>query len=299
MDYAISIVVPAYNYAHLLPRAIDSVACQHAGDIELIVVDDGSTDTTPEVLKEYVRRYPWIRSVRQENAGAASARNHGIRLASGRFVLLLDADDELLPGALSALGAAAAEHPDAGIVLGGLISVYPDGHERLRLPHAIPDGSPAGRTKAYLLEKKISISHSRSMFSRALLLQRPYPETLRAREDIPVFAYLLAHAGMVAVRTPVARIHKHPDSLRHRKEDEEATAMRVVDEVFDRLPESCRKFRQRYAAQQYLSLFRAALERNEGALARHYYGCALKLSFVQSLRWAYLRKAIRHFLGGK
>lgn len=290
MDYAISIVVPAYNYAHLLPRAIDSVACQHAGDIELIVVDDGSTDTTPEVLKEYVRRYPWIRSVRQENAGAASARNHGIRLASGRFVLLLDADDELLPGALDALKAAQQAHPDAGIIIGGSISVLPGGEERTRVASRIPQVSRPALVKHYLLEKKISISHSRSMFLRELLAARPYPENLRSREDLPVFAYLLASAEVVSIDRPLARIHKHADSLRHRSDDEERIAMAVVDEVFRTLPPACLHLSARYRAQQYLSLFRAASERGERKLAFRRFRMAARLSARQALQWRYLRK---------
>lgn len=293
MDYLISIVIPAYNYARLLPRAIDSVTSQRLEGMELIIVDDGSADDTPEVLAEYQQRFPWIRSVRQQNAGAAAARNHGIRLAKGRFVLLLDADDELLPGALENFSKACAENPEAGVILGGLVSVYPDGHERIRPASTIP-GIPKDRlVKSYLLEKKISISHSRSMFLRELLVQCPYPEHLRSREDIPVFAFLLANASVAIIKVPVARIYKHPDSLRHNSKNEESNAMQVVSEVFDRLPATCQGFRKRYAAQQYLSLFRAAASRSDDRLARYYYGCALKFSILQALQWTYLRKAIR------
>ena len=67
------------------------------------------------------------------NAGAAAARNHGIRVARGAYALLLDADDELTPDALATLRAVVAKHPAAGMVLGAQISVYPDGRERLHL----------------------------------------------------------------------------------------------------------------------------------------------------------------------
>ncbi|WP_461308944.1 glycosyltransferase family 2 protein [Azonexus hydrophilus] len=66
----------------------------------LIVIDDGSTDDTAQCLAEYTARHPGLSAVRQENAGAAAARNHGIRLAKTPYVLLLDADDELMPDAL-------------------------------------------------------------------------------------------------------------------------------------------------------------------------------------------------------
>ena len=133
-DVLISVVTPTYNYAKLLPRALDSVLSQWADDLELIVVNDGSRDNTLEVLADYAARYPQVKVIDQANAGAAAARNKAIGLARGRYVLLLDADDELVPGAISALRDVLRRNPEVGMVLGGQISVYDDGRERLRLP---------------------------------------------------------------------------------------------------------------------------------------------------------------------
>src|SRR5690606_30926054 len=102
------------------------------------IINDGSTDHTSAVLADYALRYPHIKVVEQLNGGAASARNIGIRLAHGRYALLLDADDELLPGALSTLREVVLAEPGAGMVLGAYISVYPDGRERLRPPTPVP-----------------------------------------------------------------------------------------------------------------------------------------------------------------
>ena len=130
----ISVIVPAYNYAHLLPRALDSVFVQWAADIELLVVNDGSQDNTAEVLTEYQARHPQLQVIQQSNAGAAAARNHGIRLARGRYALLLDADDELVADAFASLRSVLQANPQAGLVLGAQLSVTADGRERLRLP---------------------------------------------------------------------------------------------------------------------------------------------------------------------
>ncbi|MBF7729851.1 glycosyltransferase family 2 protein [Pseudomonas sp. N040] len=287
----ISVIIPAYNYAHLLPRALDSVLGQWADDLELIVVNDGSRDNTVEVLATYQARYPQVQVIHQENAGAAAARNHGIRLARGRYALLLDADDELLPGALASLREVLAANPQAGLILGAQLSVYPDGRERLRLPTPAK-GTPAQLIQRYLLEKKISISHCCSLFRRDLLLQRPYPENLRSGEDIAVFAYLLVSGPVATTRQPLARIYKHADSLRHNRDDEEATARGMLHEVFARLPVECQPLRKRYEAQRYLSLFRSALRARDRAKAWHYYRIALLCSPPQALRWDYLRKAL-------
>ena len=292
----ISVIVPAYNYAHLLPRALDSVFVQWAADIELLVVNDGSQDNTAEVLTEYQARHPQLQVIQQSNAGAAAARNHGIRLARGRYALLLDADDELVADAFASLRSVLQANPQAGLVLGAQLSVTADGRERLRLPTPAK-GTPAQLIKRYLLEKKISISHCCTLFRRDLLLQRPYPESLRSGEDIPVFAYLLVSAPVALTNQPLARIYKHADSLRHNRADEEAVAQGMLREVFASLPAECQPLRQRYEAQRYLSLFRAALLAGDPGNARRYYRHALRLSPMQALRWSYLKKALRLQLG--
>ena len=80
---AVSVVIATYNRARFLPETIDSVLGQRFRDFELIVVDDGSTDDTPELLKSYGDR---IRILCQENRGPAAARNLGIRHARGRWI---------------------------------------------------------------------------------------------------------------------------------------------------------------------------------------------------------------------
>jgi len=289
----ISVVMPTYNYAHLLPRALDSVLGQMAEDIELIVVDDGSRDRTADVLAGYAAKHSQLQVIQQSNAGAAAARNRGIQKARGRYALMLDADDELLPGALAVLRNVVVAHPEAGMVLGAQVSVFPDGRERLGLPTPVPEASPLELARRYLLRKRISISHCCSLFRRDLLLQRPYPETLRNGEDIPVFAYLLVSAPVVVTEVPLARIYKHADSLRHRRDNEEDYALEMVREVFDGLPVQCQTLRRRYAAQRYLSLFRAAQNAGDLGRARRFYRHALCLSPLQALRWSYLRKGLR------
>lgn len=294
----ISVVIPTYNYAHLLPRALDSVLRQMTDDVELIVVDDGSRDNTADVLADYVAKHPQLQVIHQANAGAAAARNRGIRKACGRYALLLDADDELLPGALAVLRGVVAVHPQAGMILGAQLSVFPDGRERLRLPTPVPAARPRKIARLYLLQKRISISHCCSLFRRELLLQRPYPEVLRNGEDVPVFAHLLVSAPVVVTDAPLARIYKHADSLRHSRDNEEKYALDMVREVFDGLPGECQSLRGRYAAQRYLSLFRAALNAGDRAKAYRFYCNAIRLSAWQSLRWSYFNKVLRMLFGG-
>ncbi len=100
LDVQVSVIVPSYNYGRYLGEAIESALAQTLTQIEVIVVDDGSTDNTPEVLSRYADN-PRVRYVRQENRGLSASRNLGIRLAQSEFVAFLDADDRWKPDKLA------------------------------------------------------------------------------------------------------------------------------------------------------------------------------------------------------
>ncbi|HTS19485.1 MAG TPA: glycosyltransferase family A protein [Verrucomicrobiae bacterium] len=91
---SVSVIIPTFNRERCVGRAVDSVLAQTFQDIEVIVVDDGSTDSTTNVLSRFGNR---IRLIRQENRGVSSARNTGIRAASGKWLAFLDSDDEWHP----------------------------------------------------------------------------------------------------------------------------------------------------------------------------------------------------------
>jgi len=91
----VSVIIPTYNRAEVLPRAIESVLAQTYEDFELIIVDDGSTDNTEEIIQSY--EFEKIRYVYQENQGANAARNTGIRTANGEYISFLDSDDKFRP----------------------------------------------------------------------------------------------------------------------------------------------------------------------------------------------------------
>lgn len=93
----ISVVIPAFNRAHLLGRALASVLAQSRSATEIIVVDDGSTDETRALI---TGKFPGCRYLYQENRGVSSARNHGIKAARGEWIALLDSDDEWYPSKL-------------------------------------------------------------------------------------------------------------------------------------------------------------------------------------------------------
>ncbi|WLD12407.1 glycosyltransferase [Planctellipticum variicoloris] len=114
---AVSIILPTYNRAKFLPEAIGAIRGQLFTDWELIVVDDGSTDETAELLPKLIERMPQqYRYIRQENQGAYAARNTGLDHVSGRYVAFYDSDDLWLPHHLQKCVTALEQSPDIGWV---------------------------------------------------------------------------------------------------------------------------------------------------------------------------------------
>lgn len=291
----ISVVIPAYNYAKTLPRAAESVLSQLDEHSELIIIDDGSTDDTPQVVADLAGRFPGqFRAIRQLNAGLAAVRNRGIEESKGRYLVFLDADDEMCTNTLFFLRQHISRCPDAQFIIGGHVSVFPDGRESRKLPDSLPE-TPLERVRSYLLDKTLRLSNGACAMDRDVFSQGGYPEHFRNAEDIPVFAQVLAGYKCAVLNAPLARIYKHDDSLRHNLAYGMQIGDRLVAEVFDtgRLPESMSILRQAFLAQRYLSLFRtcaAAGKRKDGL---EFYFFALKNDWRAFFRFSYTRKALK------
>jgi glycosyltransferase involved in cell wall biosynthesis len=121
LDPLVSVIVPCYNAAEFLEEALRSVLAQSYPEVEVLVVDDGSTDNSAEIA----RRFP-VRYIRQENRGLSEARNTGIRESKGSYLVFLDADDRLKPRAIETGLAALAPRPDCALTVGDHVFIAPD-----------------------------------------------------------------------------------------------------------------------------------------------------------------------------
>jgi glycosyltransferase involved in cell wall biosynthesis len=119
----VSVIIPCYNQAGFLGEAVSSVLRQTYSQVEIIVVDDGSTDAPERV----VARYENVRLIRQENQGPAAARNTGLRASTGRYIVFLDGDDRLLPQALEIGVHHLNAQPDCAFVSGHCQYIASDG----------------------------------------------------------------------------------------------------------------------------------------------------------------------------
>lgn len=116
MDGLVSIVVPCYNSASLVSETLDSVLRQTYKDLEVILVNDGSSDNLEEVLKPYLDRYTNFQYISQENKGAATARNTGAKQTKGEYLLFLDSDDLIDPTYIQRCVEVLSSSPDVKLV---------------------------------------------------------------------------------------------------------------------------------------------------------------------------------------
>lgn len=291
----ISIIIPAYNYAGTLERAVNSVLKQLTEQHELIVIDDGSTDNTQDVLAELQKRSPSFRVIYKDNGGLASVRNRGITEAGANYLIFLDADDELDKGALSYVEEHIQKNPTSKMIISGYTSVWPDEIKRkVSLPSALPD-DPVARVQAYLIDKTISLANGATVMHRCLFDKGLYPEGFRSSEDLPVFAQALGNFQCSIIKQSIALIHKHDDSLRHNVNYHQEVGLALVNEIFNsnRLPEEFNILKNKFMAQRALSLFRSYYSAGLYPNAKEMYKVALKVDFKSIFKWSYTRKAIR------
>lgn len=205
----VSVVIPAWNAAAFVRRAIDSALAQTWQAREIIVVNDGSTDATAEVLGTYGAA---VRVVSQANGGLSNARNRGIREATGEFVALLDADDWWLPEKLARQVELMRRRPELGFCSTRARIVAPDGVETgtwdcptiersLLSTLFLRNGAIPGSGSGVLVR--------RALFDRVGL----FDETLRSLEDIDMWMRLAAVSAYGCIDELLTVIVKQPDSM--------------------------------------------------------------------------------------
>ena len=174
----ISIVVPLYNKEPYISKTLQSVLAQTYTDYEILVVNDGSTDHSMDRVKEIKSEH--IRCFSKTNGGSASARNLGIRNARGRWIMILDADDELVPGILQHFADLIQAHPDCHFFCGTFQLKH--GNKLTPYSDKYKEGVLKNNFRAWCTKRFMPVAGSCVML-RQLLLQNPFHENLHRYED--------------------------------------------------------------------------------------------------------------------
>jgi glycosyltransferase involved in cell wall biosynthesis len=220
----VSVVVPAYNAAWCVRKAIDSVLAQDFRDFELIVVNDGSTDDTLAVLRGYGDA---IRVVDQRNGGMSNARNAGIRAARGEFLAFLDSDDWWLPGKLGRQVALLRARPDLGFC--SCTARVEDMDGRLLNLWACPQWEGSFLVHLFGSGADVPGSCSAVLARRDLVLQAgAFDETLRGAEDPDLWIRLAAVSGYACLPEPGVVVLRRPGSVSRNLEAMRDSTLRMM-----------------------------------------------------------------------
>jgi glycosyltransferase involved in cell wall biosynthesis len=215
----VSCIVPVFNGVHDVMRALDSIFAQAHRPLEVIVVDDGSTDETGAVIAAYGEH---VRYVRQENAGPAAARNRGIRAARGALIAFLDQDDRWHPDKLAHQLTAFASRPSTDACVGHVESVWDDDTPRQA------DQPRAGVVPGYVTGTLLA---RREVFDRVGL----FDAELWFVDSLEWFSRAVDAGITIAVLPEVLLYHRvHGGNLSRRGDDSRAETLRVIKRTLDR-----------------------------------------------------------------
>ena len=194
----LSIVIPVYNTAATLPKCIDSVANQSYMDIEIILVDDGSTDDSSSICDQRAKADTRIKVIHQANGGLSDARNTGIAASTGKYITFIDSDDFIQDDTLSLLMGTLCEHPEYDILEYPLYKNYGCDKEE-KLSFACEEYTDMTsywlNAKAYLHSYACNKIYRKSLFDNI-----EYPKG-KVFEDIAILPELLKAANVVATTT--------------------------------------------------------------------------------------------------
>lgn len=248
----VSIIIPCYNQAHYLAESIESALNQDYPNIEVIVVDDGSTDNTREVAGQYNITY-----IHQENQGRSVARNHGISKSTGEFLIFLDSDDRLLPLAVQHGMDCIVHHQECGFAYGRYRLIKKDGvvspfwHQVCVSPsHSWPKrvmlqisavitrvliGAPLVPTKADPFESLLRWNHiamlSTVLFRRAALeTVGNFNENFSPCEDYDLYLRFARAYPMATHPHVISEYRIHDTNSTHNRNKMLATVTRVMEE---------------------------------------------------------------------
>jgi glycosyltransferase involved in cell wall biosynthesis len=242
----ISIIIPAYNTEHTIIETITSVQRQTFSDFEIIVINDGSTDGTLEVIKTI--KEPRLKVFSYENCGVSSARNHGISQAKGEFIAFLDADDLWTPDKLELQLAALQKKPEIGVAYSWIYNMGEKG-EFFQVGHQV---FFEGNVLAELLISNFLANGSNPLIRKqAIESVGKFDSTLTYGEDWEFYLRLAVHWSFVVVPKPQILYRQSSSAATTKVEVMEERLILLTEKLFQVAPQELQYLKKQSLANTY------------------------------------------------
>lgn len=209
----ISVIIPLYNKEQIISTTLESVLSQDYDDFEVIVVNDGSTDRSAEIIRKI--NDPRIHLVEQENGGPSKARNTGVKYANGKWIVFLDADDELLPGTIRIFADYILKEPIADMLIG---EVRFNNHNVISYGCKYKDGFVKEPFKEHYFATLTECTGCMA-FRKELCSQYPFDERLWRYEDLQPLFDMYRKCNLFAISQLVVQINVDFASASHFRRD--------------------------------------------------------------------------------
>ncbi|WP_278832681.1 glycosyltransferase family 2 protein [Porphyromonas cangingivalis] len=216
MSPIISVIIPAYNVAKHLNKCLDSVVSQTLRDIEIILIDDGSTDDTPCLCDEWGQKDERIRVIHQANSGIATSRNRGIALSSADIIAFIDSDDWIEPDMYEILYAAWQKYDADLVVCNAVFDYVQTGESSLmhRIGRMHEGLHPKRKTLALLMHEKRFDSYCwNKLYKKSLFDDYPYPDGLWMEDHSTTFKHYYAAERIVYVDKALYHYIRHGENF--------------------------------------------------------------------------------------
>lgn len=216
----VSVIIPSYNHGKYLPEAIKSIREQDYSNVEIIIVDDGSTDNTSDVVKTL----PPVKYIYQHNQGLSAARNTGIKNSAGEMLVFLDADDWLLPEAFKVNVAKLQADDKLAFASGAHLKIFESSGRQVEEYQGV-------RQNAYLqlLQGNYIGMHAAVMYRKWVFDNFMFDENLRACEDYDIYLNVTRKHPVVHHAHKIAAYRLHTENMSGNIPMMLSTVLRVLD----------------------------------------------------------------------
>lgn len=244
----VSVIIPTYNRGDLILDSLRSIFLQNYSDYEIIVVDDGSTDNTEDVLS-YLIKDNKIRYVKQDNQGESSARNHGILLSQGKYIAFLDSDDLFEPTKLKMQVQYLEDHPEIGLVHSGYTKFDNYGHD---LGYRDTSWFCGMIYPKLLLHWTVLMAVDTVMVPKKVFeVVGLFDETLRMGPDLDMWRRISRKYSFGFISESLARVRVHEGNISGNKLKATEGFIQYLERAFEDAPDLSFRFKRRVYSKMF------------------------------------------------